>query len=484
MYRRIPTVSISNTVDRTIAHKVISDLKNNLSIESKAFIALENIFTQNTFKSGVNMSIDKNQIDVPIAESITAKIDSRKANEMSVGNILNESSEIFRNKHLLISTEFINTEMTVTINYNTKSKVNAEELVNMLRDHNITRGAGFMHSVDYYYIIPEDLLGIMEEIFSVGKINYDDGKDFLDYLKDGNKYDVVTLRSDINGVSGNVGLTALGSGVIHGLFEIDTKNTEKDYDQGLNMWTVAMTYKFNYMAPESFIVDHAILVNNSMVDDEYIQEATINPSQYDIKYDLYPMKTTPIRRELDCVHIPPYDNHVGKLNKSTSISPILSVLCMIEPNDLTSLLNLKELIYYELSDDIIEYMELNPIGLVSPFNRGYDSLFMLDLYKDNILVNRNSLTIDNELNVSAKEDLEITSTYRVVLSVLTNSNLLKEAKRSPTDNELLKKMITKIESVDPRLADVSDRNLIPVSDFRRITSQVSVVNTFFKEGVM
>lgn len=64
MYRRIPTVSVDNTVGRTVALKLIEDLKNNLSVFSKAFVSLEGIYTNEVFSTGIgrNVSLDKNTI--------------------------------------------------------------------------------------------------------------------------------------------------------------------------------------------------------------------------------------------------------------------------------------------------------------------------------------------------------------------------------------------------------------------------------------
>lgn len=485
MYLRIPTVAISNTVDRSIAHKVISDLKNNLSIDSKAFTALENIFNQDTFRTGVNVSLDRNQTEIPIAEIVKAKMDSRRANEMNVGNPLNESHEIFRNKDLLVSTEFINTEMTITLEYVTKSKVNADELVNMMRDHHITRGAGFIHHVDYFYNVPPDLLGVLENIYSTGKVNYDDGTDFLDFLREGNTQNSITLRSDVNGVEGNVGLTVLGRCIIHGLFQVDLLNTDKDYDSSNNAWSVSLTYKFNYMSPESFIADYNMLVNNTLVDEKYIIQSTANPSQYNVDYELYNLPNKYKERNLDYLILPPTDNHTPYANRSTSIVPIMSVLCALEKDDKKSLFNLKDLYYYTFTEDVMEYLENNYEDVVKVYNKGYHSILFFDLYKDNVLISRNNLRLDEDLNLYAEEDLEITSVYRVVLSVLKNHNLLTDRARSrlgKLDKDVLKSLLVKIDDIDYRIADGEvEKYMIPVPEHRMITTQVSIVDTFFNK---
>ena len=328
MYARIPTTNISNTVARTIAIKIIKDLKSNLSIDSKAFVALENVLDEKTFTSGINVSIDKNEYEVPLAERIIAKIDNSKISEYTVGNPINDCKPLFYNEHLAVSTEFINYEMSISITYQTRSKVNAEELVNYLKDHAVTRGSGYIHNVDYYYIFPMSLLGLMEDIFTTGKINVNDDKTFIDFLKSGNIMNAIVLTSDINGYQGtDIGLAAVATNQIHGLFEVDIKDTVKEFDSGTNTWSVPVTYKLNYMSPESLIVDYALLVNNKMLPNKYyIEKANHATDPNRVTNMLYPEGFIISEYKQDYVSIPPFDNHKVNVQSNKIFKPILSVL--------------------------------------------------------------------------------------------------------------------------------------------------------------
>lgn len=489
MYVRIPTIDISNTVTRTVAMKILDDLKRNLSIDSSAFIALENVLEQKAFTSGVNASIDKNSLEMPIVESISAKIDNRKINDYTVSNPLNQSKPLFYNKHIAISTEFINYEMSITLTYNTKSKVNADELENYLSDHAVTRGNGYLHLVDYYYLVPDVILGLLEDIYTASKVNIPDNENFLDFLKTGNIMGAIVLTSDINGFnSDKVGLAAIATNQIHGVFDIgDIKDPVKEFDTGTYTWTVSTTYKINYLVPVSFIVDFALLVNNTMLDESYYIEKAdhaIDPTR--VKSVLYPESYNIIPNKQDYVFIPPYDNTRSKPIASTITNPIMSVLCCISLTDRRSLFNLTDLYYYQFNDDIIDYMKANYMAMVKPLGRGYDSLFVLDLYKDNALVSRSNLTIDADLNISAIDDLDLSSIYRVVLSVVVDLKLL-----SPTGTLSIKDLdlVDKLEPIitgkykkDYRVADSNTVNyLLPVGTSSMKTAQVSLVKTLFKE---
>lgn len=484
MYVRIPTVSVDNSVDRTIATKAINDLRNNLGITEEAFIKLENIFAQDTFESGVNASIEKNSIENPLVEVIEAKIDSRKLNGLSVGSFQNHASVIFENKHISIGTEFINYEMIISLTYKTKSKVAAKKLENSLKDYWHTRGAGYFHDIQYYYIIPSKLLKLIEDIYVTSKINYDDGTNFQDFLRNGNIYNSITVRSDVNGVKGNVGLAVLGNTTVKGLYENDISTAIAEHETEKGQWSLTLEYKLNYMSPESFIVDFEMLVNNAELPEEHTTERVVNPDRRRIKNNLYDAEFSHIPYLHQYVAVPPYDNHRPMVPVTIpDITPLMSVLVAIEPNDLRTLFNLNETEYYEFADNVVEYFKDNHSYMTMTPNPWYNAMFMLDLYKDNKIMPKSYITMDSDLNVSATLDLDITATYRIVLSLITDKNIMSKRAR---DN--LKKLDKEtIENVfvgkgkDFRESDGTEkRYMIPTSDYRRITAQVSTINTFLK----
>ena len=484
MYARTPTVSVDNSVDRTIATRAINDLKVHLGIDEEAFIKLENIFTQDTFESGVNADIDKNSIENPLVEYIEAKITSRKLNGLSVGSFLNDATPIFNNKHISISTEFINYEMIISFTYKTKSKVAAKKLENSIKDYYHTKGAGYFHNIDYYYIIPDNLLLLLEDIYTTGKVNYDDNKTFIDFLRDGDIYNVITVRSDVNGIKGNVGLAALGTTTIKGLYENDISTTVAEHETDKGEWSLTLDYKLNYMSPESFIVDFEILVNNTELPEHYSMDEVIAPDRRRIKDNLYDFSFTAIPYVHDYVAVPPYDNHRPLVSMTTNVvSPLMSILVMVEPLDLRTLCNLSELEYYVFSDDVIAYFKDNHQYLTMTANPWYNAMFMLDLYKDNEIQPKSMITLDSNLNISATVDLDITATYRLVLSLISDKNIMSPRARASL-NRLDKERIENVftgAGKDFRESDgIDSKYLIPVSDYRRITAQVSTIRTFLK----
>jgi hypothetical protein len=489
MYARIPTVSVDNTVGRTVALKVIQDLKSNLNVFSKAFVALENIFSQDTFQSGVaNISIDKNSLEIPIVEKLEAKIESRKLNGLTVGNFQNQGTNIFKTYGLSIDAEMVNTELNISLEYKTKSKVNAGKLENMLKDHHITKGNGFYHNVFYYYNIPDDILGLMEDIVDTRKINHDDGKDIIDFIKSGNIQNMITLRSDVNGLEGDVGLAVISKSRIHGVFTVELSEVKPEYDRDANLWSIQLEYKVNYLSPESFLIDYEILHNNTMLDpDKYLMEKMDNPDTRRESDNLYPMQMYDNSYKFDYVAIPPFDNHKPLAFKSKTITPIMSVLCSITPDDKRSLFNLTELEYYDLSDSVLDYIKATKNYITKQAKFFYKSVFRLDIYKDDKLQFRDILEIDDDLNVFTNIDLDITGVYRCVLSIITDMKMIDVEYRSLVDDILDSNVLSIIYTgnveKDFRVSDSNIAKMInPVKHSTMRTAQISTIQTFFKKG--
>lgn len=484
MYGRIATVSVDNTVVRTVAKKVIDDLKNNLDIDNKAFIALSNVFEQNTFTSGVNVSLDKNSVENPIAETIEARIDVNKLNGMTTQKPINEEHNIFKTKDMRISTEFVNHEMVITIIYKTKSKVNADRLKNYLEDHYNTKGAGFLHMVEYYYIFPKTLTDLLVDVYSTGVEKDTTPKTLAEYIQSGNYKNAITGISDVNGVEGRVGLAALATTKLHGMFENDLTNINTEHERDKGDWSVSMEYKLNFMIPRSFIVDFEISINNKLIDEKWLEERTVNPEVRRKKDNLYDGEIINIPFMYDYAIIPPFDNHTPYIPNNKHIIPMMSVLTVLESVDTRNLFNLNQLYYYSIDESLLDYIKENRLEVVRPTPGLYHSLILLDLYKDGKLQARDNLEILEDLTLRLTRPPEMTSVYRIVLSIVTNKNLLtKEA------NKGIEKFGDKIDIVFSKSGDdyrLADRNtpkeLMRISDYRTITSQISVVNTFVKEN--
>ena len=130
-------------------------------------------------------------------------------------------------------------------------------------------------------------------------------------------------------------------------------------------------------------------------------------------------------------------------------------------------------------------MKLNYLSMVKPMRRGFDSIFTLDIYDGNKLLDKSTITIDNMLNISSVEDLDITRVYRVVLSVVTDFTLLtpiglNSIKPLNVDKKL-DNIITSLIKNDYRIADSDNpRYITPVTNGKMITAQTSTIETFFK----
>jgi len=477
----------SGTVARTTVDAVVKDLKLSLDIDPTAYIDMENIYTNNTYQSGINTISDNNRIEQSSNERIEVKIVEDKLSDYVVGLSHDKLKPLFKNRHLAISTVFRPMTMKVSIIYHSKSKVNVDRTIASLSEYLVTKGGGYVHMVNSYYLIPKSVLGLLENVYTTARVLVPDDKNFVEYvLGDSNVAKSLTLGSNINGsVSG---LVSLLQTKIHGTFDMDIKDLKSELDKTNNTYTVELSYKFEYNKPERLGLEYDIIINNSYLPERYYKERYITDidtrrytdEMFDDKYTLHD-----IPKQYVC--IPPFDNHKPIDHISISIKPFLSVLCMINADDRKNLFYLNELVYYDFVDEVMDYMTNNREGLLDGLQKGYDSIFLLDLYRGESLLHRTNLTVSEDLLVSAVNDLELTGVYRVVISMVVDNNELSPKGRSSIKDlnpEVYSTLLSSVNGdlVDHRIADsVLSNPMIPVDSISRKTVQVSTVKTFFKE---
>lgn len=507
MYSREPAISIDETVRRTIASKVTSDLANSLDITKKAFIAIDELFATDGVVSGAAITMDKNILERPLADRIIVKVETNNLNDLNTGSHVAEVREILRNKHCVVSTQYANTDLKFNISYQTMSLVSANALLSTLRNYLLTRGGGYDHLVEYYYHIPPVILGLLEDIYTTAKINIPTTDSMLKFIKESNIVNSIRLSSDINGLEGTVGLVAMNQTKIHGIVDVDIRELNREFNDATNMWSVELTYATSYLSPIGFIVDFATLVNNNLLPAHYYVEKTISSSSPKFIDDIYPYYHNKLLKTDNYAIIPPYDNHAPKPVKNRILSPVASVLTAISPTDKVNLLNLHELVYYEFKDELINYMKVNHEGMTVTSIHGYDSILIVDLYQGKYLKGRRKLLVDADLNITSTEDLELDGVYRIVISVVTDKNALSakglESIRGLTidlggllntdgtmwdgkhrgNDDSFDTMLSIIDSIsdDYRSIDFdTSRSVRALGSMRRLTSQVSTVTTLFK----
>lgn len=327
----------------------------------------------------------------------------------------------------------------------------------------------------------------MEDVFTTSKKNIDDGSTFIDFIKSGNIRNAIVLTSDINGFEGDVGLAAVTTNRINGIFDIEIKNPEREFDTSTNKWSVPVTYKINYMLPTSLVVDYSLLINNAMLPYKYYiqkSEHAVDPKR--VKDLLSPDEFSIVKYKEDYVVIPPYDNHKINVQNTKILKPILCVLSAISNDDKTTLFNLSDLHYYKIRDEYIQYMKDNHQYLTTGMSKGFNSIFTIDIYEDRKLLSKNLITVDNDLNITSTIDLNITKTYRIVLSVLVDFSLLSSRgnisiKPLNVDGKI-NSVIEAIKHNDYRIADSDNaRCIIPVNSGSMLTAQNTIIKTFFNE---
>jgi hypothetical protein len=279
---------------------------------------------------------------------------------------------------------------------------------------------------------------------------------------------------------------------VPGYFNMDLVNLKKEKNEDRNGYDIEFSYKVSYSKPIYLHVEYPIMVCNQLIDKRYVQRINISKSKINIedylvgyteayKYVRTEYLINKWYRKWNYVRIPYFDIH-----ELPEINPhmlrLYTVLLILSKDDLKGLFNLRQIPGYKLADDVIEYIKLHKDTILT---KPYSSTFNMVLYENNTIVDPSTLTIDDDLNVSSKVDLNICKTYRVSLNVVIDWNTLsnesvKELKIHPT----LKNKVVKFLALDENgITKPYKGNIISIPK-QEMASYISGTNTTHIESFL
>lgn len=215
-------------------------------------------------------------------------------------------------------------------------------------------------------------------------------------------------------------------------FEIEPEKADKS-DDNAGGWSARFNYVFYYNRPESVVFDFPLMIHNSLLPLELIDQNKQevresfaefqNATDYaqdkiameDTKYGalVYPGIAEPYFDDW----IPPYDfpPHTTMFSRT---------LIALDLDNRKLIARIPELISeYEFKDYFLEYFADNPLDLVTYG----ENIFNVVLYRwDRKISSTKHLHIDHELMISTKEDMQPRDMWHVCLYILINPLALSE----------------------------------------------------------
>ena len=431
----VPIRGLNATVDRTIAQSMVKDLKVLSRINPNAYITIDNQLSNTTEFNGLDVDVKRNEFETPITEKISV---SMKTNELADTYIRHRFKPPIHRPffslmggQISMSTDYVDTKMSIDIKYQTKSKSNAEMVKQELLGRYLKDSTTFFHTFKYAYILPDDVTDLLTELSDKYNVNIpiEEQLDILEFLKLGNIDNKISLSTNVNTdiESVNLAVNEVQHRVL-GRFDTEVKSVEKEFNTDNYTWEVILSYNVTYKRPKSIIITYPLLINNSMLDSLYYSNIVMQHADYtseNLTKSLIGFSKTSADMYGDnryYITLPRLDTFRLDVNPNKFMRRIFTQLIGITKDDLTTVCNLEtDLDGYSLSSDILNVLKTTEHQYMT---NTFHSMFLLELYEDNKLMSGNVLTVDNLLNVTSTIPLDITKTYRVSFVIVTDVNIL------------------------------------------------------------
>ena len=296
--------------------------------------------------------------------------------------------------------------------------------VSQLADINI-------HDVEYTYMLPGPLLNLLRDVYKLrNEVEVGRWHTFLDYVLYGSTGRLRGM-SDMMGDKIELGIDEKQSRIV-GQYGFSPLPDKPEYDSDKSKYKVSFEYRVSIEVPVAIKARYPVLICNQLLPSKYVLPTETNNDVEDRpRYTSGTMDglhtfestlsnhTTP----LGYVRIPGFDDWIIPHTIEKHV-PVLSVLAAISKDDRRTLFNL---------DTDIEPFTLSPVlldwlrsGEYQYLSKPYFSIFYLQLYRDDKLIDWDTLEITSSLTIQSKVDLQLCKTYHVVLNLLVDVSILQD----------------------------------------------------------
>ena len=441
----VPFVSVEGSIYNEIYHQVARDVVATLGLNEKTNIVLYNSVETVRTDLRSNVKTD-NEINTPNTVSkktlevrVTREFDEELFDTELINRMGNYS--VFRDTDIGCAVTPIYLAHKFEFNFTYKStKTDIEALRDLIRIH-LGRGLNFIsHELEYTMIFPEFVENFIETLHELKSRLYPISLD--DYFKQNstNRLHAITDMSNIDNA-----LLAVREKQVQaeGYFDLTDTPPEMNVDNTSNEHTLEITYHLNITLPKSIsILFEPMICNKLMPTDFLIPLKEKNKRRLDmyLNTNLHIGRTNEIASYFNTVqtnvrrrtfpypiNIPDFDNYRNAKSIS-GYGQILSVLVEVDETDKKTLFNLKELDPWGLTEPIMEYLK-DPIvrnRVCTP----YKSFIYFGIQQEGRYFNHDLLTIDEDLNVRSRVELDLLRPIRVIINGLIDLTYLDDKSQS------------------------------------------------------
>lgn len=341
---------------------------------------------------------------------------------------------------------YLQRKVTTKFKYVNRSKSAVDAIINKLRVLVASESTYRQHDLEYYYTVPHYLVELLKEINNLRNKRLPEplvleeyiAKTFDDRVDFSN-----TLDADINKVTLVIREAQLN---VEGWIADDVHGLTTEYDDEELGYAVEFTYEYAYEKPVNLILTYPLMIWNTLIDKKF--RTFLQPDHNQGKNDkkLRTPRAAPIYKITDrnidrddpwsvpddryYLALPKYDTYVLP-NSTRSKFRIFSVLCQMDEIDNKLLFNINDLPEIKFKKNILDFILRSEYPYIG---KEFKSLFHIELWKNDKRDYDNTVLMDDQGNMTAKNGLEYKYVYRVVFNIIVDVLLLHKEARDRLKN--------------------------------------------------
>lgn len=377
-----------------------------------------------------NRRVDSKPNRLSTDKVLTLEVENTIVGDLTTPVRYHDHLPIFTDKALkiMIRPVYSEVETKLSVILSVRDKVEANNWIQEIKRRLYQAAISNLHSIEYYYIVPhvitKGLYNLHKLRENIAPYNEDLGHYFKRCFVE--NYDIIT------DTAGNNHIVVIREKQVNVLgffdFDFEPEQPEKN-DDNAGGWNVRFTYTIRYQRPDNLVFDYPLMVHNQLIPEEMIRfERTDhyyttntrtgftnkNLQEIAIQGNKHGMMLT------EGIPEPLFDDWIPDQSPYRHIQLSRSLVSISE-EDRNTLIDIPDFAdSFEFKPEIQRWFRktTNSIFIQK------DNPFYFTLHSSTKTFPDKSLTMDNELSIMSKTDLDLREMYHVCVWVLTDISLL------------------------------------------------------------
>lgn len=362
-----------------------------------------------------------------VISSLTSYAEDQQVTDVS-GRMGNHPIFVDNSLGVWMAPASTSTSVELSFDFYTRSKEEARRWRDDVAHRYIQGRQALKHQVTYSYTLPLVTYYLIRDIWQKRENIAGHGQTLEQYVS-------VCMSNQLQLISDETGKNAqltlaCSQDRIQGYFDFTNEPNKIEHDKDNGTYRASFKYKFVYQCPVMLDMCYPIIVHQQLLSERFIEFCNKGPQEDDravirsqYLWGLKPMESMDWMRVMKprypFVRIPEIDDF--RLNYFFPGTGMYLLVLLQQPNKETLAFNMRELGDVVLDPDILDFLASGEYQYVGKPGK---SIFHMDLYCNDSLCDYPSLAIDQDLNVTILEEIELRAVYRVRCALYTDLSFI------------------------------------------------------------